>query len=77
VLWLVLRDMLTLLATGLLIGVPYADLLSWYVPSQLFGVAPTDFERFGGNCDPGVRRAVVGHCAGPARRRPLTALRHE
>jgi predicted permease len=41
-LWLVLREALTMLAAGLIVGVPCAWLLGAYVASQLFGVAPTD-----------------------------------
>jgi predicted permease len=42
VLWLVLREILLLLAGGLMVGVPSAYILSRYVSSQLFGVTPTD-----------------------------------
>src|SRR6185312_12285829 len=42
VLWLVLREMLMLLAVGLALGIPCAYFLSRYLSSQLFGVAPTD-----------------------------------
>ncbi len=42
VLWLVLREMLIILAGGLIAGVPSAYILSRYVSSQLFGVTPTD-----------------------------------
>jgi ABC-type antimicrobial peptide transport system permease subunit len=42
VLWMVLREVLILLAAGLAAGVPCAYLLSRYVSAQLFGVTPTD-----------------------------------
>lgn len=42
VVWLVLREVLTLLGAGLAIGVPAAYLLSRYVSSQLFQVKPAD-----------------------------------
>ena len=37
-----LRDGLTLLGAGLVVGLPCALLLGSYVASQLFGVSPTD-----------------------------------
>lgn len=42
VVWLVLREVLTLLGTGLAVGIPAAYLLSRYVSSQLFQVKPAD-----------------------------------
>ncbi len=42
VLWLVMREVLILLAVGLAAGVPAAYVLSRYVSSQLFGVTPAD-----------------------------------
>jgi ABC-type antimicrobial peptide transport system permease subunit len=42
VVWLVMKDVVTLLVIGLAIGVPAAWLLSRYVSSQLFGVQPAD-----------------------------------
>jgi predicted permease len=42
ILWLVLREALTLLAAGLIVGVSCAWFLGAYVASQLFGVTPTD-----------------------------------
>jgi predicted permease len=42
VLWLIMREMLILLAGGLVVGIPTANILSRYVSSQLFGVTPTD-----------------------------------
>jgi predicted permease len=40
--WLVMREVLLLLAAGVVIGVPCAYFLSRYVSSQLFGVPATD-----------------------------------
>lgn len=80
VVWLVLREVLMLLGIGLAVGVPAAYLLSRYVSSQLFGVAPADLltaiEAIG-------VLAVVATLAGflPARRAssidPMQALRYE
>lgn len=42
VLWMVLRDVVTLAAVGILLGLPAAALLSRFVESQLFGLSPTD-----------------------------------
>lgn len=42
VVWLVLREVLTLLGMGLAVGIPAAYLLSRYVSSQLFQVKPAD-----------------------------------
>jgi len=44
VLWLVMREVLILLAAGLAVGVPGAYVLSRYIDSQLFGVTPADME---------------------------------
>jgi predicted permease len=80
VLWLVLREMLTLLAIGLMLGVPCAYFLSRYLSSQLFGVAPTDIWS---GAMAVVVLAVVAAVSGfvPARRAtatdPMTALRYE
>jgi predicted permease len=41
-LWMVMREVLILLAVGLAAGVPGVYVLSRYVSSQLFGVRPTD-----------------------------------
>jgi ABC-type antimicrobial peptide transport system permease subunit len=80
VLWLVTREILILLGTGLLAGVPVAYALSRYVSSELFGVKPADF-RTGA-----AAIAVLGLVAlvsgfVPARRAsaidPVTALRYE
>jgi predicted permease len=80
VLWLVLGEMLILLAGGLIVGVPSAYVLSRYVSSQLFGVTPTDV------WTGGAAIALLGLMALasgfiPARRAsaidPITALRYE
>lgn len=42
VVWLVMREVLLLLAGGLVIGIPAAYLVSRYVSSQLFNVQPAD-----------------------------------
>ncbi len=80
VLWLVMREVLILLGTGLIAGVPCAYLLSRYVSSQLFGVTPLDVWTGAASM------AVLGLVAllsgfAPARRAsaidPITALRYE
>jgi ABC-type antimicrobial peptide transport system permease subunit len=80
VLWMVLREVLTLTAAGLAIAVPAALAASKLVESFLFGVAPND---------PPALAAAIGILliaillAGflPARNAsridPLTAVRHE
>jgi predicted permease len=80
VLWLVLREVLILLGAGLIVGIPGAYLLSRYVSSQLFGVAPTDIW----TCIAAIAvLATVAALSGfvPARRAsaidPITALRYE
>jgi predicted permease len=80
VLWLVMREVLTLLVVGVLVGVPTAFLLSRYIASQLFGVTATNVWTTG--CA-GVTLALVALAAGllPALRAstisPLVALRSE
>ena len=80
VLWLVLREALVLLGVGLAAGIPCAYVLSRYVASQLFGVAPTDVWTGVGAI---AILALVAAVAGlvPARRAsaidPITALRYE
>jgi predicted permease len=78
--WLVMREVLVLLAIGLAIGVPAALGLGRYVASQLYGIEPQD---------PGIALAtvaglsMVSAAAGliPAYRAsridPILALRHE
>lgn len=80
VVWLVMKEVLVLLAIGLAIGAPAAHLLSRYVSSQLFGVRPGD--PVTAALAVGVL-AVVALSAGfvPARRAsaidPIKALRYE
>ena len=80
VLWLVTREILTLLGTGLVVGVPGAYIMSRYVSSQLFGVTSADLRTTASAI------AILGSMAifsglVPARRAssidPITALRHE
>ena len=42
VLWMVLREVAVMAASGILIGLPVAWALSRFVESQLFGLSPTD-----------------------------------
>ena len=80
VIWLVMREVLLLLAVGLMVGVPVALALGRYVASQLYGIEPQD---------PTIAVAtvallsLVSAAAGmiPAHRAsridPILALRHE
>ena len=81
VIWLVMREVLVLLAIGLAIGIPAAMLLGRYVSSQLYGIQAHDpliAER-----DDDSRSTLVSAAAGfiPAHRAsridPILALRHE
>jgi ABC-type antimicrobial peptide transport system permease subunit len=80
VVWMVMRETLSLVAMGLAIGVPATLLLSKYVSTQLFGVRPTDL---GAAAAALVVLSVVAIGAGflPARRAseidPIQALRYE
>jgi ABC-type antimicrobial peptide transport system permease subunit len=40
--WLILRDVVTLVACGVAIGLPAAWFASRYIEAQLYGVQPTD-----------------------------------
>ncbi len=42
VIWLVMKEVLLLLAIGLAVGIPAALLLGRYVSTQLYGVQPSD-----------------------------------
>jgi len=80
VLWLVLREVLILLGTGLAVGVPLAYVLSRYVSAQLFGVTPGDVWTCGAAV--AILALVAAFSAlAPARRAsaidPMVALRYE
>jgi putative ABC transport system permease protein len=80
VLWLVTREILTLLAGGLILGIPSAYVLSRFISSQLFGVTPADL---GTGATAVTLLALMALISGfvPARRAssidPITALRYE
>jgi predicted permease len=80
VLWLVMKEVVILLAIGLAVGVPAAIGLGRYVSSQLYGVAPTDPFIAGSTV---VLLAAVSAAAGliPAHKAsridPILALRYE
>jgi len=80
VLWLVMKDVLTMLAIGVAVALPVAWLLSQFVRSQLYGIQPSDpFSVVVAV----LTIACVGVLAGylPARRAmrvdPMRALRYE
>jgi predicted permease len=80
VIWMVMREVLLLLAIGLAVGVPAAMALGGYVASQLYGIKPHDPAIAGGTM---ALLIVVSAAAGliPAQRAsridPILALRHE
>ena len=80
VIWMVMREVLLLLAIGLAVGVPAAMALGQYVASQLYGIKPHDPVIAGGTM---ALLIVVSAAAGliPAQRAsridPILALRHE
>ncbi len=80
VVWMVMRETLVLVATGLAIGIPAALGVSKYVSTQLYGVKATDIASASAAL---VILAVVAAVAGllPARRAstidPIQALRYE
>jgi len=80
VLWIVMREVLTLLGIGLLIGLPLALALGRLVASQLYGMKPNDPFIAAGAV---IALALVALLAGfvPARRAarldPILALRYE
>jgi predicted permease len=80
VIWLVMREVLVLLAIGLAIGIPAALALARYVSTQLYGIEPHDPMIAGSTI---VLLSVVSALAGliPARRAsqidPILALRYE
>ena len=80
VIWLVMREVLLLLAIGLAVGIPAAFGAGRYISAQLYGIQPNDpFIAISTT----VLLAVVSAAAGliPARRAsridPILALRHE
>ena len=78
--WMVLRETLLLVITGLALGIPAALLLARLIATQLFGMSPTDPLTL---IAAAIVLTVVALLAGyiPARRAshvdPLTALRYE
>jgi predicted permease len=80
VIWLVMREVLLLLAIGLAVGIPAALGLGRYVASQLYGIQAHDPTTTGATV---VLLAAVSAAAGliPAQRAsridPILALRHE
>jgi ABC-type antimicrobial peptide transport system permease subunit len=80
VVWLVMREVLVLVGTGIALGVPAAVGLSRLVESQLFGIQPHDPLTLVAAT---VGLALVSAAAGylPARRatrvNPVQALRYE
>ncbi|MBA3270358.1 MAG: hypothetical protein H0T71_07565 [Acidobacteria bacterium] len=79
-LWLVMKEVLVLLAIGLAIGVPAAVGLGRYVSTQLYGIEPNDPYIAGATV---ALLALVSAAAGliPAHRAsridPILALRYE
>ena len=80
VIWIVMREVLVLLAIGLIIGIPAAIALGRYVSTQLYGIEPHDPWIAGYTM---LLLSVVSAVAGliPAHRAsridPIMALRHE
>jgi predicted permease len=80
VIWMVMREVLLLLAIGLAVGVPAAMALGQYIATQLYGIKPHDPAIAGGTM---ALLIVVSAAAGliPAQRAsridPILALRHE
>jgi ABC-type antimicrobial peptide transport system permease subunit len=80
ILWMVLRDTLWLIVTGLIVGIPLSIFAARFVSNQLFGLNPTDPLSL---IAAAAFLAVVAILAGylPARRAsrvdPLVALRDE
>jgi ABC-type antimicrobial peptide transport system permease subunit len=80
VIWMVMREVMALVACGLVLGIPVAWALSRYVSAQLFGVKPADAIT-GATALAVVLAAAAGAGFLPARRAsaidPMSALRYE
>ena len=80
IVWMVLREVLSLVLAGLVLGIPAALIAARFVSSQLFGLKASDPATLIGA---GVILTLVALIAGfvPARRasrvNPLVALRYE
>jgi predicted permease len=80
VVWMVMREVLLLLAIGLAVGIPSAMVLGRYVASQLYGLQPHDPAIAGSTV---LLLTIISAAAGfiPAQRAsridPILALRHE
>ncbi len=80
VIWIVMREVLVLLAIGLAVGIPSAIALGRYVSSQLYGIQPNDPWIAGSTM---ILLTLVSAAAGliPARRAsridPILAIRYE
>jgi ABC-type antimicrobial peptide transport system permease subunit len=80
VLWLVMREVLAMLAIGIALALPISWGLSGYVRSQLYGIQPTDPVSV---VSATLLVCLIGVAAGyiPARRAtqvdPMSALRYE
>jgi ABC-type antimicrobial peptide transport system permease subunit len=80
VVWLVMKEVLLLVGTGIVLGLVAALILKRYISSQLYGVGPTDPVTM---ISAVAALAVVALAAGylPARRatkvNPVLALRYE
>ncbi|HEY6293943.1 MAG TPA: ABC transporter permease [Terriglobia bacterium] len=80
ILWMVLRDSLTVSAGGIAVGLPLAIACARLLRSMLFGVDPADLLTFTG-VTAGIALVALGAGYLPARRAahvdPMVALRHE